>query len=71
MSIEQNLWDVANELRANSELKSSEYSYPVLGLIFLKFADYSPCSHKSIVELMYFDDFWKFYIHKNFLMRYC
>ena len=40
MSIEQSLWDTANQLRANSELKSSEYSYPVLGLIFLKFADY-------------------------------
>jgi len=40
MSIEQSLWNAANQLRANSELKSSEYSYPVLGLIFLKFADY-------------------------------
>ena len=40
MSIEKNLWDTANQLRANSELKSSEYSYPVLGLIFLKFVDY-------------------------------
>ena len=26
-------------LRANSDLKSSEYATPVLGLIFLKFAD--------------------------------
>ena len=40
MSIEQNLWNAANQLRANSGLKSSEYSYPVLGLIFLKYADY-------------------------------
>ena len=40
MSIEKNLWDAANQLRANSGLKSSEYSYPVLGLIFLKYADY-------------------------------
>ncbi len=40
MSIEKNLWDAANQLRANSKLKASEYASPVLGLIFLKFADY-------------------------------
>jgi type I restriction enzyme M protein len=33
------LWATADELRANSSLKASEYSIPVLGLIFLKFAD--------------------------------
>jgi type I restriction enzyme M protein len=33
------LWDAADELRANSHLKAAEYSIPVLGLIFLKFAD--------------------------------
>ena len=38
--IEKRLWDAADQLRANSGLKSSEYSKPVLGLIFLKFADY-------------------------------
>jgi type I restriction enzyme M protein len=37
--ISSKLWDVADQLRANSNLKSSEYSVPVLGLIFLKFAD--------------------------------
>ena len=37
--IEKRLWDVADELRANSKLKSSEYSIPVLGLIFLRYAD--------------------------------
>lgn len=37
--IENRLWDAADELRANSELKESEYSIPVLGLIFLKYAD--------------------------------
>ena len=30
--IEKRLWDVADDLRANSKLKSSEYSVPVLGL---------------------------------------
>lgn len=37
--IEDDLWRSADTLRANSDLKSSEYSTPVLGLIFLKFAD--------------------------------
>lgn len=37
--LEKRLWDVADELRANSKLKASEYGTPVLGLIFLKFAD--------------------------------
>ena len=37
--IEKRLWDAADEFRANSKLKSSEYSVPVLGLIFLRYAD--------------------------------
>ena len=37
---ESRLWDVANNLRANSKLSSSQYSTPVLGLIFLRHADY-------------------------------
>ena len=38
--IEKRLWDAADELRANSRLKPSEYSVPVLGLIFLRYADH-------------------------------
>jgi type I restriction enzyme M protein len=38
--LEKRLWDAADDLRANSKLKSSEYSMPVLGLIFLRYADY-------------------------------
>ncbi len=37
--LQKNLWDTADELRANTGLKASEYSTPILGLIFLKFAD--------------------------------
>ena len=37
--LENTLWQSADTLRANSDLKSSEYSTPVMGLIFLKFAD--------------------------------
>jgi type I restriction enzyme M protein len=39
-NLETRLWDAADELRANSKLKSSEYSIPVLGLIFLRYADH-------------------------------
>ena len=38
--LEKRLWGAADELRANSGLKSSEYSVPVLGLIFLRYADH-------------------------------
>ncbi|MBA2395806.1 MAG: SAM-dependent DNA methyltransferase [Ktedonobacteraceae bacterium] len=37
--IVDNLWSAADKLRANTHLRASEYSVPVLGLIFLKFAD--------------------------------
>ena len=37
--LEKRLWDAADELRANSKLKASEYGEPVLGLIFLRHAD--------------------------------
>ena len=37
--VASHLWDTADELRANSHLKAAEYSIPVLGLIYLKFAD--------------------------------
>lgn len=37
--LETRLWDAADELRANSGLKASEYSTPVLGLISLRFAE--------------------------------
>lgn len=37
--LERDLWSAADNLRANTGLKSTEYATPVLGLIFLKFAD--------------------------------
>ncbi|EEH97066.1 hypothetical protein CSBG_00692 [Clostridium sp. 7_2_43FAA] len=36
--IEKDLWEAADQLRANSKLTASEYSMPVLGLIFLRHA---------------------------------
>ena len=37
--IERTLWLVADQLRANSGLKPSEYSRSVLGLLSLRYAD--------------------------------
>ncbi|MFN7227994.1 MAG: N-6 DNA methylase, partial [Synechococcaceae cyanobacterium] len=38
-AMEKSLWDAADQFRANSGLKAQEYSAPILGLIFLRFAD--------------------------------
>jgi type I restriction enzyme M protein len=38
-TLEKRLWAAADELRANSGLTSAQYGQPVLGLIFLRFAD--------------------------------
>ena len=37
--LQSKLWEAADQLRANSGLKASEYAAPVLGLIFLRYAD--------------------------------
>lgn len=36
--LENELWEAADELRANSKLTSQQYCMPVLGLIFLRYA---------------------------------
>ncbi len=36
--LENNLWEAADQLRANSKLTSSDYFMPVLGVIFLRHA---------------------------------
>lgn len=36
--LESKLWEAADQLRSNSKLTASEYSFPVLGLIFLRHA---------------------------------
>jgi type I restriction enzyme M protein len=38
-TLENRLWAAADQLRANSGLTSAQYSQPVLGLIFLRFAE--------------------------------
>lgn len=38
-TLEKRLWDAADQFRANSGLTAQQYSSPVLGLIFLRFAE--------------------------------
>lgn len=49
----RDLWAAADKLRANSDLKASEYSTPVLGLIFLKFADNKYRQHEAAILAEY------------------
>jgi type I restriction enzyme M protein len=51
--LEADLWSAADNLRANSDLKSSEYATPVLGLIFLKFADNNYRRHEADILAEY------------------
>lgn len=51
--LEDDLWAAADNLRANSDLKASEYSTPVLGLIFLKFADINYRRHEKAILTEY------------------
>lgn len=51
--LEKDLWSAADNLRANSDLKASEYSIPVLGLIFLKFADNNYRRHEAEIVAEY------------------
>ena len=49
-SLEKRLWDAADQFRANSGLKAQEYSGPILGLIFLRFAEVRFASQRSKLE---------------------
>jgi type I restriction enzyme M protein len=49
-TLEKRLWDSADQFRANSELKAAQYSQPVLGLIFLRFADVRFAAQRSKLE---------------------
>ncbi len=48
--LEADLWTAADNLRANSDLKASEYGTPVLGLIFLKFADINYRRYEEAIQ---------------------
>lgn len=45
--LEDRLWQAADNLRANSPLKASQYSAPLLGLIFLRFASIKYKQHEQ------------------------
>jgi type I restriction enzyme M protein len=49
-SLEKRLWDVADQFRANSGLKAQEYSGPILGLIFLRFAEVRFAAQRAKLE---------------------
>lgn len=50
-TLEKRLWDAADQFRANSGLKAQEYSSPVLGLIFLRFADVRFAAQRARLEM--------------------
>ena len=49
-TLENRLWAAADQLRANSGLTSAQYSTPVLGLIFLRFADSRFAKRRTMLE---------------------
>lgn len=48
--LEKRLWSAADSLRANTGLTAQEYSRPILGLIFLKYAEYRFTLAKNKIE---------------------
>ena len=46
--LESDLWEAADNLRANSKLTSSDYFMPVLGVIFLRHAARSTCPRRPV-----------------------
>ena len=49
-TLEKSLWDAADQFRANSGLKAQEYSGPILGLIFLRFAEVRFAGQRAKLE---------------------
>ncbi|MEJ7759550.1 MAG: class I SAM-dependent DNA methyltransferase [Gemmatimonadaceae bacterium] len=49
-TLEKRLWDSADQFRANSGLKAQEYSGPILGLIFLRFAEVRFTAQRATLE---------------------
>ncbi len=49
-TLEKRLWAAADQFRANSGLKAGQYSTPVLGLIFLRFAEVRFAKRRAELE---------------------
>ncbi|MEN8122838.1 MAG: N-6 DNA methylase, partial [Bacteroidota bacterium] len=54
--LDDKLWDSANALRAYGGIKAADYAVPVLGLIFLKFADNKYSNFESQILAEYKKD---------------
>ncbi|MDR0490703.1 MAG: type I restriction-modification system subunit M [Oscillospiraceae bacterium] len=52
-NLKDRLWQGADQLRANSGLKSTEYATPILGLIFLRFAQSKYSQYEADITAEY------------------
>ena len=52
-NLKDTLWATADQLRANSGLKSTEYAEPILGLIFLRFAEVKYSKYEAAIKAEY------------------
>ena len=51
--LKDNLWHSADVLRAGAHLAANKYGQPILGLIFLRYADILFKQHKDAIEAEY------------------
>ncbi len=49
-TLKENLWHAADVLRAGAHLAANKYGQPILGLIFLRYADILFKQHKEEIE---------------------
>jgi type I restriction enzyme M protein len=52
-TLEKQLWDAADQFRANSGLTAAQYSQPILGLIFLRFAEVRFAAQRRKLEAQF------------------
>lgn len=52
-ALKENLWHAADVLRAGAHLAANKYGQPILGLIFLRYADILFKQHKDQIEAEY------------------
>ncbi len=51
--LKEDLWHAADVLRAGAHLAANKYGQPILGLIFLRYADILYKQHKDVIEAEY------------------
>ena len=49
--LQKNLWSAADILRSGAHLAANKYGQPILGLIFLRYADILFKQHKKEIEI--------------------